>query len=84
MSQEKMSLYYFPSCPFCVKVLDVITELGLNEIELRHIHEQPQHAEDLRAATGRTTVPCLRTEGPTGDRWLHESDDIVDFLRNLP
>ncbi len=77
----QMSLYYFPSCPFCAKVLNAIEELGIKGIELRDKHVVPQYADELHAATGTTMVPCLRIEGPDGDRWMHESDDIVEYLR---
>jgi glutaredoxin len=79
----KMSLYYFPSCPFCVKVLNVIDELGIH-IELRDKRVEPRYADELRAATGTTMVPCLRIEEDRSDRWMHESDDIVEYLRGLP
>ena len=64
----KMSLYYFPSCPFCVKVLNVIEELGMDSIELRDKHVWPNFADELEAATGTTMVPCLRIEGEDRDQ----------------
>lgn len=76
----KMSLYYFPACPFCVKVCNVITDLGLSDsIELRDKFENPAFADELQAATGKTMVPCLRI----GEEWLHESDAIIAYLRGL-
>ena len=80
---SKMSLYYFPSCPFCVKVLNVIDELGMDQIELRDKHANPTYGEELQAATGKAMVPCLRIESDGSDQWMHESDDIVEFLRGL-
>lgn len=80
---DNMSLYYFPSCPFCVKVLNVIDELGMGGIELRDKHVEPNFADELEAATGITMVPCLRIERVGGDQWMHESDDIVEYLRGL-
>ena len=79
-----MSLYYFPTCPFCVKVLNVMEELGMDHIELRDKHANPQFADDLKEATGKTMVPCLRIEADGNDQWMHESDDIVAYLRSLP
>ena len=79
----RMSLYYFPSCPFCVKVLHVIDELHMEHIELRDKHAHPHFGEELREATGLTMVPCLRVESDAEDRWIHQSDDIVDYLRSL-
>lgn len=77
---KKMSLYHTPSCPFCVKVRDVIAELGLTDsIELRDKIANPTFAEELHAATGKTMVPCLRID----DEWMHESDAIITYLRGL-
>ncbi len=80
---NKMFLYYFPSCPFCVKVLNAIDELGIDGIELRDKHVEPKYAEELQAATGTTMVPCLRIQREGSDKWMHESDDIVEYLRAL-
>ena len=55
-------------------------ELGL-DIELRNIHREPGHYEDLARATGRGTVPCLRIESAHGSTWMHESVDIIEYLR---
>jgi glutathione S-transferase len=79
----KMSLYYFPRCPFCVKVLDAIDELGVEGIELRDKRVEPRYEKELLAATGITMVPCLRIEREDHDQWMHESDDIVAYLRSL-
>jgi glutathione S-transferase len=77
---KKMSLYYFPACPYCMKVRDVITELGLTDsIELRDKIANPTFADELQAATGKGMVPCLRIE----DEWMHESDAIIAYLRGL-
>lgn len=77
---EQLSLYYYPECPYCQRVLNAIAETGA-EVELRHIWDQPNHRADLQAARGRTTVPVLRISGDTTDRWMPESADIVRFLR---
>ncbi len=80
MSAERLSLYEFQSCPFCVRVRDAIRRLGL-EIEIRDIHESPEHHRELVEATGRETVPVLRIEGAGGEiRWLPESLDIIDYI----
>lgn len=77
----KLSLYYYPECPFCQRVLHAIRETGA-EVELRHVWNHPQHRLDLQAARGRTTVPVLRITGADGsDRWMPESLDIVRYLK---
>jgi glutaredoxin len=82
-TMNRMSLYYFPTCPFCVRVLDVIEELGMDDIELRDKHAQPEFGRELQTATGTTMVPCLRIESEVDDRWMHESEDIVTYLQGL-
>lgn len=77
---EQLSLYYYPECPYCQRVLNAIAETG-TEVELRHIWDQPNHRTDLQAARGRTTVPVLRISGKDTDRWMPESADIVRYLR---
>ena len=78
-----LALYYFPECPFCKKVVDAIAELELEGIELRDKRANPEFERELRAATGRATVPCLRIESEGHVRWMHESNDIVQYLRQL-
>ncbi|MGF1465962.1 MAG: glutathione S-transferase N-terminal domain-containing protein [Sandaracinaceae bacterium] len=80
--EERLSLYYFPSCPFCRIVLRAIDELGIQaRIELRNIWEDDQHRADLVAARGRGTVPVLRCDAGDVTRWMPESRDIARYLR---
>jgi glutathione S-transferase len=78
-----LSLYHFPSCPFCVRVRVAIERLEV-EVELRDVHAEPAHLRELADATGCTTVPCLRIEDARGVRWMHESADIVRYLETRP
>ena len=80
---EKLSLYYFDGCPFCMMVLGVID--GLNaEIEMRNIFEDTQHRDDLVTARGRATVPVLRFDAANGSaRWMPESRDIARYLQTI-
>ena len=74
----KLELYYFPQCPFCVRVLQVIEQLNLKKIELNNIIEVPAHREKLINDTGRSTVPCLYIN----DKPMFESADIVTWLQD--
>ncbi len=75
-----LSIYGYPQCPFCRRVLEVASSLGL-EIPLRNTLEDPGHRRELELATGRATVPVLLIEGQAGEpRWLPESADIVRYL----
>jgi len=78
---EALSLYGYPQCPFCQRVLRAIQSLGL-EVELRNTLLEPDRREELLDALGRGTVPVLRIEGEEeGDvEWLPESADIVAYL----
>ncbi len=78
--RERLALYHFPYCPFCVMVDRAIQRLGL-DIERRNIRQNRAYAEELYGGGGRTTVPCLRIETPDGEiRWLYESRDIIAWL----
>ena len=78
--EDKLALYHFNGCPFCAIARSAIDRLGI-EVELRDIHENPQHRDDLIAARGRATVPVLRITAPDGeDRWMPESRDIANYL----
>ena len=75
-----LSLYGYPQCPFCARVLALIEELGI-EIPLRDTMREPDHHSALLDAMGRGTVPVLRIEGAEGDdTWLPESAEIIRYL----
>ncbi|MGB5697047.1 MAG: glutaredoxin [Polyangiales bacterium] len=77
---ERLALYYTPTCPFCVRVLRVIDQLDI-DVELRDIWANEHYRKELRAARGRATVPVLRCTSAAKDRWMPESADIVRYLR---
>jgi glutaredoxin 2 len=77
---EGLSIYGYPQCPFCRRVLDSAASLGL-DIPLRNTLNDAEHRQALQAALGRTRVPVLLIEGEAGDvKWLPESADIVRYL----
>ena len=78
---EALALYHLEGCPFCIRVIRVIDELGI-DVELRDIWADETHRRDLMEARGRTTVPVLRCTSKTRDRWMPESADIVRYLRD--
>ena len=75
---EKLSLYQFYACPFCVKVRRAIHRLNL-PIEYRDTQKAP-FREELEAQGGRIKVPCLRIESDSGVQWMYESNDIIAYL----
>jgi glutathione S-transferase len=75
-----LSLYGYPQCPFCARVLHAIESLGL-AIPLRNTMQDPDCRSELLQAMGRGTVPVLRIEREGGEvEWLPESADIVRYL----
>ncbi len=71
-----MILYHFDSCPYCVKVRNTVSELGV-ALEMRDTRENDAYREELLELTGRTQVPCMVIDGKP----MHESDDIVNYLK---
>ncbi|MCA9552581.1 MAG: glutathione S-transferase N-terminal domain-containing protein [Myxococcales bacterium] len=76
----RMALYYYDTCPFCIRVLRAASKLGV-DLELRDIFQDRKHYMDLTSARGRATVPVLRyTDADGEDVWMPESADIIRFL----
>jgi glutaredoxin len=77
---ESYTLYQFPSCPFCQRVLRFLRDNRI-ELPMRDVlTDDAAHAE-LVAGGGSSQVPCLRIERSDGVHWLYESLDIIDYLR---
>lgn len=77
---KHLSLYYFPMCPYCLRVRCVIKKLKLN-IELRDIHRVPKYRTELITHGGDSRVPCLRIQDREGNvQWMYESADINRYL----
>ena len=76
-----LSIYGYPQCPYCRRVLDTVDSLGL-EIPLRNTLEDADRRSELLAAMGRGTVPVLAIEDADGQiEWMPESADIVRYLK---
>jgi len=74
-TDRQLTLFMYPSCPFCARVLMHIRRLGI-EVPTRHIHAEPEAMAELVQRTGRRTVPMLLID----DEPLHESADIMAWL----
>jgi glutaredoxin len=82
-SADKLALYTSPGCPFCWRVTEVISRLGL-EVEMRNVISDRATREELIRARGRMTVPVLRIQSPDGEvRWMPESLDIIHYLEHM-
>jgi glutaredoxin 2 len=77
---EGLALYQYDACPFCMRVRMATRSLGI-DLELRDTRHSADYAQEVVAATGRSTVPVLRIEEAGEVRWMQESADIVDYLR---
>lgn len=79
---KNLSLYQFPTCPFCIKVRRQMRRLNL-PLELRNARIEGIHRHDLLSQGGKIKAPCLRIEQADGSsKWMYESNDIIDYLNN--
>lgn len=74
-----LTLYGYPSCPYCATVLGAIRDLKA-PVELRDTLVDPAYRKAALEGTGRTTVPVLRIDEDGETRWMPESKVIVDYL----
>jgi len=79
-STEKLKLYQYNACPFCVKVRRAMMRMSLS-IELRDIRANSEYKKQLEEEGGRLMVPCLRIENDDGSyTWVYESSEIINYL----
>ena len=76
-----LTLYQYPTCPFCIKVRKHIKSLSLN-IEFCNAQHDSVIREELLSQGGSTQVPCLKIMHNNQKHvdWLYESDDIISYL----
>jgi glutaredoxin len=78
---DKLTLYHFKTCPFCIKVRHEMARLSL-PIVLRDAQHDQQHRADLQQGGGKIQTPCLRIADEQGQvQWLYESGDIIKYLQ---
>lgn len=77
---DKLALYQFNACPFCVKVRRQMKRLSLN-IELRDAKNNETYRNELLENGGKVKVPCLKIVTDDGEIiWMYESSDINAYL----
>lgn len=74
---KNLKLYYKPTCPYCVKVLNYMGENNIETIELLNVDEIDGLRAELAERGGKTQVPALDIDG----KIMYESDDIVEYLK---
>ncbi|MBY0570571.1 MAG: glutathione S-transferase N-terminal domain-containing protein [Burkholderiaceae bacterium] len=78
---QKLALYQFTTCPFCIKVRQEMRRLSLT-VEFRDAQKSAQHSQALLTQGGSPKVPCLQITDDKGKvRWLYESGDIIRYLQ---
>lgn len=77
---QKLALYQYAACPFCVKVRRAMRRQGLNikTVDAKQI-DNKQTLENLG---GKLQVPCLRIEEAGQVNWLYESSEIITYLND--
>lgn len=77
LDSHSLVLYYRPTCPFCVRVLKRMKDLGIEDaIVLKNISDDTEAEATLISVGGKRQVPCLFIDGEP----LYESGDIVTWL----
>lgn len=77
MMSNKLELFITQTCPFCLRVLDVVAqEFPQNTIAITDLNLDSEKAKFHFETTGRYTVPCLYIDGTP----LFESMDIIEYL----
>lgn len=79
---SELTLYQDPTCPFCRRVLGFLDQIG-KTVPMRDTLRDLEAYRELLLGGGRGTVPCLRIQDEeTGESWLYESLDIIDYLQD--
>lgn len=77
----KLTLYHFPTCPFCIKVRHEMARLSL-PIALRNAQHDSDFRAELEQGGGRIQTPCLRiADAQGGMQWMYESEEIKRYLQ---
>ncbi len=74
-SSQEIYMFYKPSCPYCIKVLNYLEDLN-KKMELKNTKACPDNLELLKSLTNKTQVPCLVYNGVP----LLESDAIILWI----
>ena len=73
----KLELFKRDTCPYCVRVMRAIDEMGRTDVEYRDIQTDPENRARLIEVGGKQQVPCLFIDGKP----LYESSDIIAWLQ---
>lgn len=77
---KNLTLYQYPSCPFCIRVKRNMKKLNL-PVRLVDPRKDPQWRKALEEEGGKVQVPCLQiVDGNGSSTWMYESADINQYL----
>lgn len=71
----KYELYYFPTCPYCRKVMKYMQQADIT-VTMKNTWD-PGVEEELVRIGGKAQVPCLVIDGKA----MYESDDIIAYMK---
>lgn len=77
---QKLAIYQFYACPFCIKVRRNIHRLAIN-IELKNA-QNAIIKQELLTNGGKVQVPCLQINSDNGSKYIYESNAIIAYLEN--
>ena len=78
---QKLVLYQFNTCPFCIKVRQEMRRLSLT-VALRDAQHSAENRQVLLAQGGSSKVPCLKITNEHGNaKWLYDSSAIIQYLQ---
>jgi glutaredoxin len=77
---NNLALYYYPSCPFCIRVKRHMKRMNLN-IRMIDPRKDEMAMQNLKDKGGKVQVPCLQIVDEDGSStWMYESADINEYL----
>ena len=77
---QNLTLYFYPTCPFCVRVKRQMKRLNL-DIKKVDPRKDETAMKNLKEIGGKVQVPCLQITAEDGNsEWMYESADINEYL----
>jgi glutaredoxin len=77
---DKLTLYQYKACPFCVKVRRAMKRQSL-QIKTRDAKRSEIAKDELLAGGGKLKVPCLKVSTKNEPaQWIYESGEIIGYL----
>jgi glutaredoxin len=77
---EKLSLFQFFACPFCIKTRRAMHKLNLPIVK-RNASQGSPFRDELLQGGGKVQTPCLRIEQDGTVQWLYDSSEIITYLQ---